>query len=308
MPGYLDNVWGDQQAVQDISNSVGSNLAQLVHFRQQQAQFQQEHALKAAMLALEQQKTQMQAPLIAAQTGLDTSQAEHFRTQTLAAQNLARDQDAMARVIGPQYINAHPIHQQMQPGLPYGNDLFLTTNMGAALANMGTPVNANSPYMAGTTAEADNVRNTAAQHAIASRAMLAHPETAAMLYNGVQMHPGMTQYNPLTSQAEYTAPDEMRDFNLASLDEARKGRIAYEQARAATDAQRADAYDRQVDKPANESDLKYLMRMAEEKKRNRGLAPAAPTTNRLPTTGEVRNGYRFKGGDPSQESNWEVVK
>lgn len=35
--------------------------------------------------------------------------------------------------------------------------------------------------------------------------------------------------------------------------------------------------------------------------------PAAPAASGLPKAGEVRKGYRFKGGDPSKRENWEKV-
>jgi hypothetical protein len=37
-------------------------------------------------------------------------------------------------------------------------------------------------------------------------------------------------------------------------------------------------------------------------------APAAPAAPKPPAVGTVQDGYRFKGGNPADQKNWEKVK
>jgi hypothetical protein len=46
----------------------------------------------------------------------------------------------------------------------------------------------------------------------------------------------------------------------------------------------------------------------DEPKANAGAPKAGGATPPKPMKGMVRNGYKFKGGDPADQSNWEVVR
>jgi len=323
---YLNNSFGDQAVVQGWGNTLNNNLSQLVHLRQQQDQFAQEQALKAAMLALERQKMNLQAPLWAAQTGLDTQQAEHYRIQALAQQNLMRDQQAMQKAVAEQYLYSHPVHQPMQPPLPMGNDLFLTTNMGAALANQGAPVSVDSPYRAAISGEADSIRNAAVQKGLAANAMLANPQTAAMLYNNVQLRPDETVFNPVTDQAIYTAPDPMKRERLSIMANEAESREMYRQEHAdylkrMAGTAEVNAQSRaRTAKKLNQAEFNAALMAGKEIGFDSEGDPYIVGDTQVPAVsvggpkpGEVRAGkggkqYRFKGGDQYDRNNWEEVK
>jgi hypothetical protein len=56
--------------------------------------------------------------------------------------------------------------------------------------------------------------------------------------------------------------------------------------------------------------FKQVPNIGQEKVESMTGRPAsiAPATPAVPNVGEVRKGYRFKGGDPSQQSNWEPAQ
>jgi hypothetical protein len=65
----------------------------------------------------------------------------------------------------------------------------------------------------------------------------------------------------------------------------------------------------------NQGDIDSLTReIGREKPAKPGLAdqntppkPVAKATAKTPSTGEVRGGYRFKGGNPADKKNWEQI-
>ena len=71
----------------------------------------------------------------------------------------------------------------------------------------------------------------------------------------------------------------------------------------ATQAERFPALKIKVP-PAKEIDKSIFGKVDEDAAERAGSQPARPA----PTPGTVRNGYRFKGGDPGEQANWEKVE
>jgi hypothetical protein len=65
------------------------------------------------------------------------------------------------------------------------------------------------------------------------------------------------------------------------------------------------ATDPTLDLESNRAALNNLENMLTGKGKPTSGTPAAP---KAPAVGTVQNGYKFKGGDPANQNNWEKVK
>jgi len=68
------------------------------------------------------------------------------------------------------------------------------------------------------------------------------------------------------------------------------------------------ATDPTLDLQANKSALANLERMLTNKNAAAAAAPKPTTTPNAPAVGTVKDGYKFKGGNPADKNNWEKVK
>ena len=68
------------------------------------------------------------------------------------------------------------------------------------------------------------------------------------------------------------------------------------------------ATDPTLDLQANKSALANLERMLTNKNAAAAAAPKPTTTLNAPAVGTVKDGYKFKGGNPADKNNWEKVK
>jgi len=308
MPQYLDNIWGDEAVVRGFGNALNANFAGLVEARARQRQMEQKAAMDAAYLALERQKFAAQQPEQRVMTDYHTQLAKEAAMRNNLAQQRLSDTMRLRDAVMQQYMMAHPAMQATPEfRLPMGSPpMTMQSNM------LDQRLNALPQQIPSTMPTAPTLENLGRINAATINSILAaqaseSPASAERLMEGGSYRPGDVPVNLVTGQMGPQIPGLVSPYQQQQLGLQQQGLgIRKEQAdTAAASVAERERHNKEIEQaPSIEEEIAAAMRAARLKRSGGG---SGGQTTAMPKVGEVRKGYRFKGGDPAQQSSWEKV-
>lgn len=279
--GYLENnLWqqggGASQQMGDAFTRAIVGTAALQHQREMQAQ---QAMFEAQRIQMEQAKLMQQAPLIRAQTAYEQSGADFNRARTTDLQGGMKAGgilgDALKGMVGTDPQVNPDVYKLLQSIVAQQQGVLAAQNP----ANIGKQV---PEILYGSTPQG---REKMIMGYPQSTRQYATPEQQAavqMVIEGMRLagHPITTTDITGRKTEEVDVPGAM-DIGQTGLRQIFPG----------------------------STNLPHLNIGVEPTLASSPTpAPAATGKPAIPKVGEVRKGYRFKGGDPAQQANWEVVK
>src|SRR5213078_1695761 len=302
MPGYLENnVW---QGAGDASSRMGDAFTRAIvgtqQLRYQQAQMQQQQAMEAARLEMERQRLIQNAPLINAQTAynragaaVDEQKVAGAKQSALLGQLVNQATQARQMVMAPGQGGQFPMSPELSAAIPAGQytQEDLANRLYGLMSGAGAQVSLQNPASA-----------------VGSMAQAAYSQTPQGLKDvavGFPPKQGMSPEQEFFSKiyakviADAMAPETTETTNLRG----EKTKSTTRDIQGGLDL--SDIIARGMFPGSTNLPPRISAGGSEAPPPQ---APGLASRPAMPKPGDVRRGYRFKGGDPSKQESWEVVQ
>jgi|SRR5881394_625876 len=298
--GYLDNniYQGAGNAAAGMGDAFTRAIVGTQQLRYQQAQMQQQQAMEAARLEMERQRLIQNAPLINAQTAYNRAGAAVDEQKVAGAKQSA--------LLG-QLVNQATQARQMVMTPGQGGQFAMSPQLSAAIpAGQYTQEDlANRLYglMSGAGAQVA-LQNPAS--AVGNMAQAAYSQTPQGLKDVAVGLPAKQQLPPEVEFLSHMYAKAVADAMAPQTTETTNTR---------NEKTKSTTRDIQGGIDLAETAARMLFpgstNLPPRKSPVEEPPPQAPGLASRPVTpkpGDVRRGYRFKGGDPSKQESWEVVQ